>query len=672
MNRFTVCMGATLLAAALFWSSCVHAQGVSPANEPSTPDAARAKVQATQQRLDALYGSWDPKAFEEMDKARACITKGGTDCPRDPCKPIRTRLEWLGDYCQALAAEAARDTRKYQRALDRALLGLPRNMSDEHKAQDRYLSDIHSSRGEKRARDISDAMEHYVFAYRMWVHAKILAMQKEQENADLTSRAEAGEADAQFELGFVHYNDRNTSDHLEQAAVWFRRAAEQRHAGAQNFMGTIHTNGEGVSQNFAEAIIWFRKAAEQGYTDAQHHLGIIYHFGMGVLEDEAQAAAWYRKAAEQGHAGAQNNLGSMYENALGVPRDEVQAVAWYRKAAEQRHAAAQYNLGRAYADGTGVPRDETQAATWYRAAAEQGEADAQANLGVMYSNGQGVPKDYTQAITWLGKAAEQGHAGAQNNLGLSYAKGQGVPKDEIHAAAWYRKAAEQGHAEAQNNLGLMYLLGRGVQKDGEQALAWFLKAAGQENANAYNNLGIMLEDGLGGFVKDYAEAASWYRKAAMQGLAFAQRNLARLYHKGLGVKQSSVTAYAWMNLAAAGGHENAPDDRDQIAAELSPADLQKAQALSRQWQLGESIPEVAATTPVRPASKPTPTAALPRDSSGSRFPARPAKKPGVVSCNTNCINGDCYRTYDDGRQVRIRATHRMNAFGEWEWDSGSC
>lgn len=59
--------------------------------------------------------------------------------------------------------------------------------------------------------------------------------------------------------------------------------------------------------------------------------------------------------------------------------------------------------------------------------------------------------------------------------------------------------------------------------------------------------------------------------------------------------------------------------------------------------------------------------------SGINWPARPAKRPGVVSCNTRCFNGDCYRTYDDGRQVRFQAQQIWNPLsGSFEWDSGGC
>ena len=57
----------------------------------------------------------------------------------------------------------------------------------------------------------------------------------------------------------------------------------------------------------------------------------------------------------------------------------------------------------------------------------------------------------------------------------------------------------------------------------------------------------------------------------------------------------------------------------------------------------------------------------------AKYPARPAAKSGYIRCNTRCSNGDCYRTYSDGRKVRFQAERKYNPFNsQWEWDSGSC
>lgn len=57
----------------------------------------------------------------------------------------------------------------------------------------------------------------------------------------------------------------------------------------------------------------------------------------------------------------------------------------------------------------------------------------------------------------------------------------------------------------------------------------------------------------------------------------------------------------------------------------------------------------------------------------AKYPSRPAVKPGYTTCNTRCNNGDCYRTYSDGRKVRFQAQQKFNPFtSQWEFDSGSC
>ena len=125
------------------------------------------------------------------------------------------------------------------------------------------------------------------------------------EIAALRVKANAGDADAQFELGYAY------------------------------------SSGRGVPQDYAQAVAWFRKAAEQGDASAQSNLGRMYDLGQGVLQDYAQAAAWTRKAAEQGDANAQFNLGVIYLYGKGVPQDYVEAHKWFNLAASRASAENQ-------------------------------------------------------------------------------------------------------------------------------------------------------------------------------------------------------------------------------------------------------------------------------------------------------------------------------------------
>lgn len=115
----------------------------------------------------------------------------------------------------------------------------------------------------------------------------------------------------------------------------------------QNNLGDLYYDGRGgFSVDYQQAAQWYRKAAEQGSIAGQCNLGFMYANGYGVTKDYQQAVYWYRKAAEQGSVDGQNNLGVMYENGYGVTKDSQQAELWYRKAIEQGHYGAQESLKR--------------------------------------------------------------------------------------------------------------------------------------------------------------------------------------------------------------------------------------------------------------------------------------------------------------------------------------
>ena len=114
-----------------------------------------------------------------------------------------------------------------------------------------------------------------------------------------------------------------------------RASAEAGEAQAQYNLGVRYTVGEGVPQDYVEAVAWYRRAAEQGHAAAQYGLGVLYGTGEGVPQDYVEAVAWYRRAAEQGEAQAQFNLGVRYGTGEGVPQDYVEAHMWLNLAASR-------------------------------------------------------------------------------------------------------------------------------------------------------------------------------------------------------------------------------------------------------------------------------------------------------------------------------------------------
>jgi hypothetical protein len=86
--------------------------------------------------------------------------------------------------------------------------------------------------------------------------------------AKLTSSAEEGDVDSQYDLGIRYYN------------------------------------GEGVQKDHVKALSWFLMAAEQDDAQAQFNLGIMYGRGEGTKKDVKVSMQWLQKAASQNHAEA--------------------------------------------------------------------------------------------------------------------------------------------------------------------------------------------------------------------------------------------------------------------------------------------------------------------------------------------------------------------------------
>ena len=138
------------------------------------------------------------------------------------------------------------------------------------------------------------------------------------------------------------------SEEGSATANYLRKLAEAGNIEAQNQVGLLYNDGQGVPQNFERASLWFRKAAEQGHAGAQVNLGTLYFLGHGVSKSDQEALFWLRKAAGQRDALAFAKLGRMYERGRGVSQDLIQAHMWYnlsaahgeKRAAEIRDALA--------------------------------------------------------------------------------------------------------------------------------------------------------------------------------------------------------------------------------------------------------------------------------------------------------------------------------------------
>lgn len=191
--------------------------------------------------------------------------------------------------------------------------------------------------------------------------------------------------------------------------------------------------------------------------------------------------------------------------------------------------------------------------------------------------------DYKAAYNFTVPLAERGNPAALNLLGRMYELGNGVPQDPARSVIYYRKAAEKGDIYAQFNLAVSYDTGFGVPMNFRQAVKWYRRAADQGAGFAQYSLATMYEEG-NGVEQNFQQAAQWYRRAAERGNKQAQNNLGWLYKHGQGVGKNLMVAYAWLDAAVAQGLHSAADERDRIAAQLTPSEYETARQLAEKFR----------------------------------------------------------------------------------------
>ena len=368
----------------------------------------------------------------------------------------------------------------------------------------------------------------------------------------LHTRAQAGDPDAQYELGVYYYSQRPStstppSTVSQQGFYWLKKAAQQNHPDACFSLGSLYYQ----NHQPRKAIFMFYRAARQGCTPSIANMGIAYLDGIGgVKKNYTLALSFFRIAVRQNSACAQNCLGHMYEFGLGVEVDYAKALELYQLSAASGYASAQNDLGRFYQNGYGnvVPVDWDEAEEWYTLAANQNYAPAQNNLGFLYLVISGVmddpgdemhnwkPDRYYSAPQelelksgvrsemWLHdeKDIEFGHADiAQNPLTYSFqlpagqvssssvsmvvddTEESGKDEGEKRKKAYIQKAIHLLHCAAQQqnihslyNLGLFYFRGVGVDQDTYRGIEYMKKAACMGYERAIMFMDIMVQKGI--------------------------------------------------------------------------------------------------------------------------------------------------------------------------------
>ncbi len=180
----------------------------------------------------------------------------------------------------------------------------------------------------------------------------------------LIARANAGDSQAQVQVGIWALDKAMRPAEYREAAEWFRKAAESGNAEAQCRLGTLYQAGRGVAQDYTNALLWLQKAAAQNFPTALYDLGDMYGTGRGVPVDRKTAAQYFRQAAELGHTYAQFNMARRCAEGQGVATNFIEAWKWYdlaqsggiasaadgKRSVEQRLTSSELEQARSAAD----------------------------------------------------------------------------------------------------------------------------------------------------------------------------------------------------------------------------------------------------------------------------------------------------------------------------------
>ncbi len=165
------------------------------------------------------------------------------------------------------------------------------------------------------------------------------------------------------DIAYDRANKALASDNPAEAAAQYRVAAEAGHAQAQYQLGLMAANGTGMAKNKTEALKWMRLSAEKGYAPAERLLGTWYYAGGIAPHDPAEAGRWFRKAAAQQDAGAMYFLGMMHARGEGVTKDKDAALSWFRQAAAKGFSVPPEQLTKAGVEGIGRKSQAGRAAS---------------------------------------------------------------------------------------------------------------------------------------------------------------------------------------------------------------------------------------------------------------------------------------------------------------------
>ena len=143
-----------------------------------------------------------------------------------------------------------------------------------------------------------------------------------------------GIVEAGYSLFTVYYNGVVAPANKPLALAYLEASAEKGYILSQRRLGHAYrgSNPRGlVEENIQQARIWFTKAAEQGDAESATQLAGIYREGLGVPKNEQAAFDWLKRAETMPFEGriSHSGLAMYYEQGIGTEVNLALAYKYY-------------------------------------------------------------------------------------------------------------------------------------------------------------------------------------------------------------------------------------------------------------------------------------------------------------------------------------------------------
>ncbi len=404
----------------------------------------------------------------------------------------------------------------------------------------------------------------------------------------LSSVAEVGNDEAQYELAEMYDHGKGTKKNCKLAIKWYEKAAAQGNIEAKYRLAEMYCgDNDIVIVDFTKGIMLYEQLLKcyEGKVayQAACQLAKIYleHDDL----DNAQRCAELAISKNEWTSNTENNRllseikiklkereikakinaavtpDAKFKTAVGFYHEENYEVAFnlFSQAAEANHIRATEWLAHMYLNGYGVKADKAKAFSFYQKGTEGNDAEAWNMLGRCYYEGWGCTQNLEEANRCFQKAAALDCVVAQFNLALNYFYGNGLIEDKAKALAWFKLAAGNGHNNALAWIGYCYLYGYSVGVNADKAQEFFQRASANGSklpdewkeeidlalkaarATAAEEVYEVAQKFIG--LKKYDQGIVLHERAAAAGYAESQYALGKLYFNTEKYRREGVKWY---------------------------------------------------------------------------------------------------------------------------------